>query len=514
MGRNSTSARFGGGDSPNSGIPRRLFLRGVAAMSGVAAAMVLAEPALAAPGEARRRREHDPTLYDAIVVGAGISGLAAAKSLVAAGRTVKVLEARGRAGGRIHNHPTARLGLTTDAGAEFIGPTQNRVDALAREYGVEQLPTYDDGSSVFWNSGQRRLFAAQPGLPLDGGVIAALPVVAEIEGICAGFPVGEPWRHPRAAEWDALTWRQWVEQRTSVATARMVLDLAASAALSVKGDQFSALYMLNYVASSTDENTGGPSYVARLLGTAGGAQERVCNGGAALIPLRMAEALREHIVFDAPVRAIDQAGDHAVVVSDAGTFSARRVVVAMSPAISHRIEYIPALPERAALCAGYTMGRIGKFAAVYERPWWREKGLSGQAFGNATPTDVTFENYAEGNHILMGFVSADEMARLDGAPEQQVVDECIDAFAGYFGDEAREYIDYSLFRWDDEEWSWGGPVATSAPGVLTTYGHALRDPAGVVHWAGTETSDYWTGYMDGAVRAGERAAAEIVAVSR
>ncbi|WP_346764821.1 FAD-dependent oxidoreductase [Rhodococcus sp. HNM0569] len=495
--------------SANRPLDRRSFLYGVAAFSGAAAVGALGVPASATP--ARRAPANDPTVYDAIVVGGGISGLAAAKALVEAGRTVRVLEARSRAGGRIHNHPTARLGLTTDAGAEFIGPTQDRIDALAHEYGVEQLPTYNTGLSVFWNGGQRSLFPSDPGLPLDLGTTAALPVIAEIEAVCADFPVGEPWRHPRAAEWDAITWREWVEQRTDVANARMVLDLAASAALSVKGDEFSALYMLNYFAASTNESTPGPSYFSRLLSTSGGAQERVCNGGAALVPLRMAAALGDVMVYDAPVRSIDQSGEVPVVTSDAGTFRGRRVVVAMSPAISHRIDYTPELPERAALCAGYTMGRVGKFAAVYERPWWRDKGLSGQTIGNGTPSDVTFENYAEGNHILMGFISAHEMERLDDAPEQQVVDECIESFVGYFGDEARGYIDHSLFRWDHEEWSWGGPVATTAPGVLTAHGPALRTPAGAIHWAGTETSDYWTGYMDGGVRSGHRAADEILA---
>ena len=236
-------------------VGRRRFLIGV----GASAALALTAPNLAAPAMAAPLRGPDQDgIYDVVIVGAGISGLSAAKALVEAGKSVKVLEARDRAGGRIHNHPTARLGIDTDAGAEFIGPTQDKIDALAREYGVAQVPTYNEGSSVFWNNGYRSLFPAQPGLPADLGALAALPVIAEIESICVGFPVGEPWRHPRAAEWDAITWRQWVEQRTDVATARMVLDLAASAALSVKGDEFSALYMLNYFAAATTKQQVSP----------------------------------------------------------------------------------------------------------------------------------------------------------------------------------------------------------------------------------------------------------------
>ncbi|GAA3689039.1 flavin monoamine oxidase family protein [Gordonia hankookensis] len=484
-------------------ISRRVFLGGAVATAGAVAGVATlgSGRAAAAPGDT----------VDAIVVGGGLSGLSAAKTLSESGASVVVLEARNRAGGRVHNITTPRAGATLDAGAEFIGPTQNHIAGLAREYDVRSIRTYNQGDSVFWNTDKgTRMPAALP-LPAEFSTLAALPALARAQAeALLPYPVGEAWKHPNARHLDSITWKQYTDSITSDPTARMLTSIAMSAALSVRPDEVSALYYINYIAASGDENN--PGTLIRLLSTDGGAQESLFEGGAALIPLRMANALGRRVVYNAPVRSIDHTGGIASVNSDAGTFRARKVIVAMSPAISGQIRYRPGLPAaRVALSRGFHMGAVSKFSAVYRRPFWRDKGFSGQVIGNGRPIDVTFESHAEGRHILIGFISADAMRRLDHAPESQIVRECVGNFVDYFGPEARDLIDYGVFKWDLEEWSQGGPVAVSSPGTLTRYGPALRDPVGPIHWAGTETADYWTGYMDGAVRSGRRAAREVLA---
>ena len=88
----------------------------------------------------------------------------------------------------------------------------------------------------------------------------------------------------------------------------------------------------------------------------------------------------------------------------------------------------------------------------------------------------------------------------------------LEGFAAMFGEQALHPIDYVEHDWTKERWTTGGPVANYAPGTMLQFGSAIRKPFGRVHWAGTETSTYWTGYMDGAVRAGQRAAAEVRAL--
>ncbi|MEV0294962.1 FAD-dependent oxidoreductase [Nocardia sp. NPDC050710] len=489
-------------------IDRRTLLRGAVAAAAAGTAVTAAGIAAAAP---IRRAPAASADADVIVVGGGMSGLASAKTLRAAGRRVLVLEARERAGGRVHNVRT-RGGVTVDGGAEFLGPTQDRIAALATEYGVATLPTYNQGESLFWIQGVAHRVPAAVPLPVLPGTAEAALAMAEIDTTALGFPVGEPWRHPHAAHLDSITWQDWIDAHAHTYEGKLFLALAESAPLSIRPHELSALYMMNYFAAAGNERN--PGSFSRLLGVDGGAQERFFDGGAALVPLRMAAEMGDSMVYSAGVRAIVEGpGGRLEVASDRGTFTASKVIVAMSPAISDRIDYRPGLPaERIEVCRGHTMGRIAKFLAVYDQAFWRDAGLTGQVVGDGVPIDVTYESYGQGHHVLMGFISADAMAVLDNRPDAEFVEQCLDSFVRYFGPEARtRAIDYGFKKWDNDPWSWGGPTATTRPGVLTRFGPALRQPVGGIHWAGTETADFWTGYMDGAIRSGERAAREVLA---
>ncbi len=156
------------------------------------------------------------------------------------------------------------------------------------------------------------------------------------------------------------------------------------------------------------------------------------------------------------------------------------------------------------------MGYEGKFQAAYDTAWWRDAGLSAQVIGNGSPIDITFETYSQGKHWLMGFISGDNMRRLDNAPVAVLLKQCMDSFVEYFGPQARTLaVDRGFKRWDHDDYSWGGPTGLPAPGLLTRAGTALRQPNGLIHWGGTEAAFYWQGYMDGAVTSGYRTADEV-----
>jgi monoamine oxidase len=450
------------------------------------------------------------TVHDCVVVGAGLSGLAVTRKLVEAGRSVVLLEARDRAGGRVQNVPTLGGGYEIDGGAEFTGPTQDRIQALAEEYEVATLATYNEGDNLYWRDGKASTYPAATGVPLDLSTPEAAAGLAALQAAASTITPGRPWDSPLAAHWDGMTYQQWINQRTVSASARLQLGLICSATLSVRPDEISALFMFSYIASSGNESN--PGTVLRLVGVSGGAQEKFFDGGAARVPLAMAEELADHLVHDAPVSSIDTRGRTTVVTTPRGSFRARRVVVAMSPAISGRISYPGGLSEaRNRLHTRVRMGSIGKFQAVYDAPFWRDQGLSGQVIGDGRPIDVTFESYSQGKHFLMGFVSADQMRRLDGAPQGQLLEECTASLERYFGPKARtEMIDRGYKRWDRDPFSWGGPTGVCGTDVLSRWGSALREPCGPIHWAGTEAATYWQGYMDGAVSSGYRAAAEVL----
>lgn len=485
-------------------LSRRNVLRGAVALGAAGAVSpFLAESAdaaaLAAPG----------TVHDCIIVGAGLSGLAAARQLTQAGRSVVVVEARNRPGGRVVNVNTLSGNLHFDGGAEFVGPTQNHIQELADHYGVGTFPTYNEGNNLYYRDGTITPYPAAVGIPIDESAPEVVAGITKLTTICLSITPGKPWEHPLALYWDSITFKDWIDRTVITADARLLFGLICSSTLSVGPDEVSALFMFSYIASAGDEQN--PGTMFRLLNTDGGAQERFFDGGAYRVPEAMANELASRIVYEAPVSSIDTRSGKAVVRTDAGTFTGKRVIVAMSPAIAGRISYPGGLSiARNRLHAGTRMGYEGKFQAAYDEPFWRDRGLSAQVIGNGSPIDVTFETYSQGKYWLMGFISGENMRRLDTAPVPVLLKQCMDSFVEYFGTDARtKAVDRGFKRWDFDEYSWGGPTGLPAQGLLTRAGTALRQPNGLIHWGGTEAAFYWQGYMDGAVTSGYRTADEV-----
>ncbi|MEW2360080.1 flavin monoamine oxidase family protein [Spirillospora sp. NPDC029432] len=464
----------------------------------------------AAPAAARSRTA--PAQADVVVVGAGLSGLVAARDLVAAGRSVIVLEARERPGGRVYALPLGD-GVFSEGGAEFIGPTQDRIAALAKDLGVGTFATYNTGKNVYYRNGKRSEYATDGllgSVPPDWGVIDLQFALVALGNMAKTVPVGEPWKAPRAEEWDGQTFHTWSRSNSLSSGARFLLDAFVSATLSVRSRDVSLLYVLHYIAAAGNAAT--PGDVNRLIDTKDGAQETRFVGGSQEIPVRLAARLGDRIRYNAPVRSVTSGGGGVTVTADGITVTAKRAIVAMSPAIAAKIDFSPGLPAgRAQLMQRYPMGSAAKFVALYETPFWRADGLTGQAVADSGAIDTTFDNSPpDGSRgILMGFINQTNIRRLDDAPEDEVRRAGLESFTKLFGEKAANPRSTAVQRWDNEVWSGGGPVGIAPPGVLTDFGAALRAPCGPVHWAGTETSGYWTGYMDGAVRSGERVAAEV-----
>ena len=192
----------------------------------------------------------------------------------------------------------------------------------------------------------------------------------------------------------------------------------------------------------------------------------------------------------------------------------RRAIVAIPPTLASRIVYEPALPPlRDQLTQHMPQGSLMKFEAVYPTPFWRERGLTGQVVSENGPVKVTFDVSPESGKpgIMMGFIGGHEARVWEQRSEASRRDAVLRQFAHFFGDEALSPREVVEFNWSTEVWNRGCPVAVLAPGTLVDFGAALREPVDRIHWAGTETSTYWNGYMDGAVRSGKRAAAEVLA---
>ena len=453
---------------------------------------------------------------DVAIVGAGLSGLAAARDLIAGGKSVIVLEARDRVGGRVLNAKLPNGGVT-EVGAEFIGPTQDRVIALANSLGLTTYDTYNNGSNVLWQNNTLTTYAT------DGPTGAVPPVdIPSLEQVAAAqgqldawaaeLDVNAPWSHPSALEWDSQTMSSWLDTVTTLPSARFLLEVATTSIFSAETSELSLLYAIAYIASAGNETMVGT--LERLTETPNGAQASRINGGTQLLAIKLAEQIgSSRVVLNRPVRSVTKSGGRYIVKSDALSVTATNVVIAMSPPLAARISYDPILPaSRDQLTQRLHMGALGKAIAIYQTPFWRANNLTGQVVSDSGVVRSTFDSSpADGSYgAMMGFIEADEMRAFDGKSEDDVMSAVLQDYVNYFGPQAAEVGSWVIQRWDNEEWSRGGPVAFAPPRVLTQYGQALTTPFEGIHFAGTESANYWVGYMDGAIRSGERVAKEIL----
>jgi monoamine oxidase len=495
---------------PESSTTRRRFL-GAAAVTGAAAALPAGEARAASAATPRSRTRR----ADVVVVGAGFAGLTAARRVAAAGKSVLVLEARPRVGGRARNLDLPG-GEVTERGATFFGPTQDRIAALAKEMGVGSFDTYDTGQNVYLNGGTRLLYSdTGPAgtAPPDPLVLAELTAaVAKLDQMSTEVPVGAPWTAARAAEYDGQTLETWVRDNSATQRFRDLIPVATRPVFGAEPRDLSLLFVLFYIAASGNEST--PGTFERNFNTRGGAQQSRFLGGSQSIARKMRRQLGGRVLLSQPVRRIRQDRTGATVETDHLSVRAKQVIVAVPPTLAGRIDYHPILPPaRDQLTQRLGQGTLTKVTAIYERPFWRDEGLSGTALNPDGLVSATFDDSPPSGNpgVVFGFVGGDSArahAAMDPVARREKV---LEEFVAFFGAPALHPVNYRETRWTEEQWTRGCPVGIAGPGTLLEYGHALREPIGRLHWAGTETSTYWNGYMDGAVRSGERAAAEVLA---
>jgi monoamine oxidase len=436
---------------------------------------------------------------DVVVVGAGLAGLAAARAVVAAGRDVVVLEARDRVGGRTLNEPLDVDGKVVEVGGQWVGPTQFRLLELARELGVETFPSYIEGtSSIEWRGEIKRYKGLIP--RLNPAILLDYEQARRrLDRLARSIPLEAPWTAPNARELDSKTFHTWLRRNTRTAGGRVFFELICEAVWAAEPADVSLLHVLFYIhsAGSWDD----------LIGTEGGAQEARFVGGSQRVSLRMAEELGDRVHLSTPVRRIAW-DDQGVTVGDV---RARQVVVALPPTLTARIDYSPILPgHRDQLVQRMPQGTVWKCMAVYDEPFWRRDGLNGFGTSDTGPIRLTYDNSPPDGSpgVLLGFLEGDFARRAGLMPEAERRAAVLDVFGRLFGSRARSPERYIEKSWAEEEWTRGCYGCYMTPGGWTSFGEALRAPIGPIHWAGAETATIWNGYMDGAVRSGDRAAAE------
>jgi monoamine oxidase len=431
---------------------------------------------------------------DVAVVGLGISGLTALRDLDARGIHCLGIDARERIGGRTFRFELDS-GLAVEAGGEFLKPAHSRVRELMAELGVPAIPLELHGDAVAVHDGERTVGAvAFPARPDVQAEYAAART--EFNRLAATIVVGRVHETSDAHHLDSLSVSEWVATVVTDAAARARLASELVSGLGGPGRDLSLLVALGYAAAAIPGEVVHPS-------------ERIGGGGYALAEALASGIPAERMLLGAPVTGIEQTGAGVVIATAEGVVRAGAVIVAMSPKLARTISFTPELPRHhRELFDGWTQAYGTKTFIVYPSPWWRQNGLSGFASGDLTVRSLGDLSPVDGSR---GILLAETHPGVGGAPEPRAYRAAVLAdIECYLGSAPESPLGFGFHHWPSDALA-GGCGSPLRPGLITAFGDALGRRVGAIHFAGTESSDLGWGSIEGAVRAGERAAADVAA---
>lgn len=448
------------------------------------------------------------TTYDTIIVGAGVTGLTAARRLTEAGQNVLVLEARDRVGGRLRTE--THDGAHFEIGGQWVSPDQTALIALVDELGLDTYSRFREGDSLYIAADKTAKRFTGETLPVSEQTNAEIDRLIEIlDKLAADMDPDRPWEHPQAAELDQVTFGQWLEARTDDLEARDNIALYIGPAMITKPVwSFSVLTAVLMCASAGS--------FSHLVNADFILDKRVV-GGLSSVPAALAAELGDKVRLNADVTHVRQDANGVVVTVDGEEIAADRVILALPPTHVRRIRITPDLPwEHRSGREHQSFGLVIKAQAEYDAPFWRESGLSGTGFG---PYEIVHEVYdntwaggagEDGGGMLVAFVSglnADEVGRLT---EDERRARILSGLAAYFGERALHPRAYKESDWQHQELT-GGAYATSFDvGSMTRYGHTLREPVGRIHFGSSDVAGLGFQHVDGAVRMGSLLARTIL----
>jgi len=441
---------------------------------------------------------------DVVIVGAGAAGLTAANELKKAGLSVAVLEARDRVGGRLWTDTID--GAMLEIGGQWVSPDQEALIETVAELGLDTFSRYREGDSVYVGpDGQSHRFTGEmfPVAPETEKAIAE--ITERLDAMVAEIDPDRPWAHEKSALWDEISWDAWLRLQTDDDEAVRNLAFATGSAMLTKPTHSISLLQSLLMAASAG------SY-SNLVDADFILDKRVV-GGLQQVPLLLAERLGDDVFLNQPVRTLDWSGEGVTVTSDGMTVRARQVILALAPILYPRISFVPALPRlQHQMHQHLSMGFVIKVHAVYETPFWRDKGLSGTAF---SPYELSHEAYDNTNHgdergTLVGFVSdlnADGVFELSAQERKERI---LESLSHYYGEEAKSPVVYYESDWGSEEWTRGAYATSFDLGGLSRYGAHLREAVGPIHFACSDLAGAGYQHVDGAIRMGRLVASQII----
>lgn len=459
---------------------------------------------------------------DIVVVGAGLSGLTAARILTKQKKNVLLLEARDRIGGRMYLENTLNDAVL-DMGGQWVGDSQIAILHLLEELRINRFLSYGVGRSIHSWNGVKTAFDGDVARLLEGN--CRKPYLANFEderaclttknslADCTGnkeqeriwrkfitisqsVSPEEPWKTKDAKLLDAITFQTWLENQGAKVYSQWLSGMLSRIGGSggFEPSEVSLLHM---------------AWTQRVAPQSDAPEKWLIDGGAGQIPAMLANDIHNHIVLSAHVNSIEQHSNGVTVRTNGLVVQAQRVIVAIPPPLRAGITFSPALPPtHMGFIQRSPMGSISKIHAVYPEAFWRKQCLSGIGTGNLQTCEFIADSSPENGKpgILTSFIAGSRNIELSNKSKQEIRNLVLMDFAHFLGPNVWKEVQFVHVNWNQEKWTSGAFTTYLPPGVWSTYSSGWRDPVGNVFWAGTETSEYWPGYFDGAVRAGLRAA--------
>ena len=445
-------------------------------------------------------------MLDCVVVGAGFAGLTAAKELIERGYDVALVEARDRVGGRVMSAMLSG-GEVIDLGGQWIAPSHDRMLELVKDAGLELIPA-NPGMLTLVQHGEIRN-VAQSDSDDDARTPFAVADLGQglmrLRRLADRAGQDDVWAEANAA-WLDQSIDRWIVSNLRTPTGRRDIRAAMKAVFESALDKISLRQALDKVREGID--------MENLIAANGDIGQARVRGGLAQLPERMAAEIGDRLRYRFVVDSIEQDDDHVIVRPTLGEpLEARTVILALPPWLAIRLRATPPLAgwrEDAVRKVG--AGNVIKCYLVYDRPWWRDKGLSGQMSADEGAVRVTFDctDSPEGRGVLMGFFEGAEasmLAKFSKSMRERVFK---DTLVDVFGPQAAHPLEYTDIDWAAEEFTRGSHGAHFAPGVWSVTGAELGVPCGRIYFAGAEYANKFNGYMEGAVRSAHETVQSVI----